>query len=189
MIFEIAGRDNQYKVEVHKHETKHFRAIERSFCDGNDDAVDTNALDDIDLDEGQKDDPTKYYQTTIEIKRIFGINRFKRVDNNQTFTYPGTLVFFRDLHTNERYKWFKHNDINGSLSQDTQIKFYNNILFDKKSLIEYLKSKKTYDEKNPKLGYEFLKINEDVKLLSEYSTFIYNDPKLKKTKEGGSRMQ
>lgn len=181
-MYEVAGRENRYRVEVHIKETKEFRALDDTLCKATEDnSVISKTVDDTELEPDLSENPSKYYQTMIEVKKVFGIYRFKRVDNTQNYYYPGTLVFFRDLHTNERYKWFKHNDINGSLSQETQIKFYQNILFDKKSLIEYLKSKKTYDEKKPNLGYEFLKINEDVKLLMEYSDFIYNSPTLKKT--------
>ncbi len=178
-LYENTQRKGRYQIEVHKQETKEFRKILKKT--GSCDNEDNNIADDNELQEDNTENPLKYYQTTIDIKNLFGIYRFRKVDNNQSFNYPGTLVFFRDLHTNERYKWFKHNDINGSLTQETQIKFYQNILFDKKSLIEYLKSKKQYDEKKPNLGYEFLKINEDIKLLIEYSNFIYNSPQFNKT--------
>lgn len=182
-LYKISGRQNRYNLEIHNQETKRFRELDKQFCydniqDSND--IKTKA-DDDELEEDTTDNPSKYIQITIEIKKVFGIYRFKIVDSTQSYLYPGTLVFFRDLHTNERYKWFKHNDINGSLTQETQIKFYQNILFDKKSLIEYLKSKNTYDEKKPNLGTEFLKINEDIKLLIEYSDFIYNSEQFKKT--------
>jgi hypothetical protein len=180
-MYELPGREGRYRVEVHKNETKDFRKSNKSLCNS-DDAVDIiEKADEVEIGEYQTDNQTKYFQATIEVKKIFGIYRFRLFENNQSYSYPGTLVFFRDLHTNERYKWFKHNDINGSLSQDTQIKFYNNILFDKKSLIEYLKSKKMYDEAKTSLGYEFLKINEDINQLIQYSDFIYNNENLRKT--------
>jgi hypothetical protein len=181
-MYEVSGRENRYRIEVHKKETKEFRLLDDSFCKSHDDGLSkVTKADDTDLEEDSSENPSKYYQTMIEVKKVFGVYRFKKVDNSQSYNYPGTLTFFRDLHTNERYKWFKHNDINGTLSQEMQIKFYQNILFDKISLIEYLKSVKKYNEKNPNIGYEFLKINEDIKLLMEYSDFIYNSPKFNKT--------
>jgi hypothetical protein len=179
-MYEVTGRKNRYRVEIHKNETREYRKVDKGFCKSGKQES-TGSIDDVELEEDTSEGTSKYHQAMIEIKKVYGIYRFKKVDNTQSFNYPGTLTFFRDLHTNERYKWFKHNDINGSLSQEMQIKFYNNILFDKKSLIEYLKSMKKYNEKNPNLGSEFLKINEDIKLLMGYSDFIYNDPKFNKT--------
>jgi hypothetical protein len=176
-MYEVPGRANRYRAEIHINETKDLRNNDnRKICVGDD-----SKTDEAEIEESKGDDQSKYYQTMIEVRKVFGTYKFKKDDNSTGLSFPGTLTFFRDLHTNERYKWFKHNDLDGSLSQEMQIKFYQNILFDKKSLIEYLKSKKTYDEKNLRLAYEFLKINEDVKLLMEYSDFIYNNPTFNKT--------
>lgn len=190
-LFEISERKDIYRIEVNKVFTRKFREEDKSFCSNDDkkkESDDKKKEEDNYSDEEEdeqinehKDEKKKYFQTTIEIKKILGTYRFKKVDNTYSYFYPGTLEFYRDFHTNERYKWFRHNDINGSLSQETQIKYYQNILFDKISLIEYLKHKKIYNESKPNLGYEFLKINEDLGLLVDYSNYIYNHPKLNKT--------
>jgi hypothetical protein len=61
--------------------------------------------------------------------------------------------------------------MNGSLTSDTNIKFFENILFDKKSLIGFLTEKKEWTPQT-KLNQAFLKINQDNGLLSEYASYI-----------------
>ena len=74
--------------------------------------------------------------------------------------------------TEGSFKWFNHRDIDASLLNKELIKYYSDILFDKKTLTEYLKSKNKYTD-NTVLAYEFLKIN-DSQELSDYCDFIHN---------------
>jgi hypothetical protein len=64
--------------------------------------------------------------------------------------------------------------MNGALTSDTNIKFYDNILFDKKSLKEFLTEKKEWTPQT-KLNQMFLKINQDNSLLLEYAAYIMNE--------------
>jgi hypothetical protein len=81
-----------------------------------------------------------------------------------------------DLHIYEKYKWFQFNEIDGTLTPETNIKIYENILFDKTSLIAFLKEKKTYTDKS-RLAVEFLKINQSNVLLTEYVDYILTKKK------------
>jgi hypothetical protein len=86
----------------------------------------------------------------------------------------GYLSFYKDLHIYEKYRWFKFNDLDGALTAETKINIYEDTLFDKKSLIDFLKSKGTYTA-NTRLALEFLKINIDRKQLLEYTSYIYTN--------------
>jgi hypothetical protein len=80
------------------------------------------------------------------------------------------------LHIYEKYKWFQFKDLGGELSTETKIKFYKNIRFDKKSMIEFLDSKKQYTP-TTNIGTEFLKINMNTARLLEYVEFITTNKK------------
>ena len=113
----------------------------------------------------------------IETKNYGSVIKYKRVKKgNYKPIYPGLVEPFMDLHIYEKYKWFQFNEIDGTLPAETNIKIYKNILFDKKSLIAFLKEKKTYNEKS-RLAVEFLKINTSSSLLSEYVEYILTNKK------------
>jgi hypothetical protein len=114
---------------------------------------------------------------TVQIKQSFG--RFKYIlTTNETkeneIVKSGYAEPYLDK-TEGSFKWFNLRDIDASLLNKDVIKYYSQILFDKKSLIEYLKSKQKYTDKTI-LSYEFLKIN-DSQELSEYCDFIHKNYK------------
>ena len=114
---------------------------------------------------------------TVQIKQSFG--RFKYVltsnqDKTNEIVKSGYAEPYLDK-TEGSFKWFNLRDIDASLLNKDVIKYYSQILFDKQSLIEYLKSKQKYTDKTI-LSYEFLKIN-DSQELSEYCDFIHKNYK------------
>ena len=119
-------------------------------------------------------DITEY---VIETKNYGSVIKYKKVTKNDYKPiYPGMVELFTDLHIYEKYKWFQFNEIDGTLTPDTNIKIYNNILFDKKSLVDFLKEKKMYTDKS-RLAVEFLKINQNNTLLLEYVDYILTNKK------------
>ena len=109
---------------------------------------------------------------TVQIKYTFG--RFKYIltsinTQENRNVRSGYAEPYLDK-TEGSFKFFNLRDIDASLLNKEIIKYYSQILFDKKSLIEYLKSKQKYSDKTI-LSYEFLKIN-DSQELSEYCDFI-----------------
>jgi hypothetical protein len=119
-----------------------------------------------------KDESEKMDEYIIETKVYGSVIKYKRVvKGNYRPIYPGLVELFMDLHIYEKYKWFQFNEIDGTLSPETNIKIYKNILFDKKSLIGFLKEKKLFTDKT-RLAVEFLKINQSNALLSEYVDYI-----------------
>lgn len=85
----------------------------------------------------------------------------------------GTIEYERYGNEYEKYKWFRFNDLDSRLTIDTSIKYYEDILFDRTAVLAFLKQKKTYDPK-VRLSSEFLKINTNAKLLTEFTRFIYD---------------
>ena len=144
---ETAKNDNQIEV---KEEEKEVENKESNYDKSEGDALDI----------------------TVQIKQSFG--RFKylltsiKTDKND-IVKSGYAEPYLDK-TEGSFKWFNLRDIDASLLNKDVIKYYSQILFDKKSLIEYLKSKQKYTDKTI-LSYEFLKIN-DSQELSEYCDFI-----------------
>lgn len=118
----------------------------------------------------------------VQIKNKYGINTYKCLDktklasNKQTDKniHKGFIDKFKDK-LEIKFKWFNFKDIDASLLNKDIIKYYSEILFDKKTLIEYLKTKQRYNDKTI-LSYEFLKIN-DSQELSEYCDFIHKNYK------------
>jgi len=108
----------------------------------------------------------------VQITNKYGIFKYKNLDlkDKNKNTKEGDIIFFKDK-TEVKFKWFNLKDIDSSFLDKNIIKYYPTILFDKKTLVEYLKSKQKYNEKTV-LSYEFLKINDSAEL-SEYCDFIH----------------
>lgn len=113
----------------------------------------------------------------VEIKYKYGIFKYKNLNVKKDKKYKkyknvlqGDAVFLLDK-TEAKFKWFNLKDIDASFLDKNVIKYYPTILFDKKTLVEYLKSKQKYSDKTV-LSYEFLKINDSPEL-SEYCDFIH----------------
>ena len=137
-------------------------------------AVDIEKEEEEDFKEDSTKEITEYI---IETKNYGSVIKFKRVvKGDYKPYYPGTIELFKDLHIYEKYKWFQFNEIDGTLSPETNIKIYKNILFDTKSLIGFLKEKKLFTDKT-RLAVEFLKINQSNSLLLEYVDYIVTNKK------------
>jgi hypothetical protein len=116
------------------------------------------------------------FDFAVKVQETFGTfyyENLKKDKKNKIYdkVRTGEIIKFIDK-TEENYKWFNLRDIDSSFLDKDSIKFYSDILFDKETLIEYLKSKKKYNDKTM-LSYEFLKINDGPEL-SEYCDFIHN---------------
>jgi hypothetical protein len=64
--------------------------------------------------------------------------------------------------------------IDRSLPNTNDIYYYEDTIFDKKSLVAYLTSLKQYTEKT-RLSYEFLRINNNIEERKKYADFIYDN--------------
>jgi hypothetical protein len=171
---ERKGTTNQYIF-------REYKGLSAQACKENiDDAENKKLKADIEKEEEEefRDDGTKEtHEFIIETKNYGSVIKYKKVvQGNYRPYYPGTIQLFMDLHIYEKYKWFQFNEIDGTLTPETNIKIYNNILFDKKSLIGFLKEKNLFTDKT-RLAVEFLKINQNNSLLTEYVDYILTKKK------------
>lgn len=162
---------NVYRFQLHRNKTRNERSI-------NDETKDepTNIIEDIEDDTEQQIIEGKSVMLELMKNKITGEITFKKSGTRDTkgfgLNYQGKVEEYEILHIYEKYRWFRFNHIDGSLSDETNIRFFPDILFDRKTFIEFLKFKKMYDEKKTRIPYEFLKINRDINLLLEYSNFL-----------------
>ena len=124
------------------------------------------------------DDPqSEKKDLIIEVKKKGGRLVFKKASiDDFSNIYLGTIIPFKDLHIYERYKWFHFNELDGTLTAETKIKYYKNLRFDRDSMIDFLKSKNQYTDKT-RVAVEFLRVNLDPTRLSEYAAFLITKKK------------
>ena len=157
----VPGFKSRYTFQMHNINTK-------AYCGKSEEIRLVDKDDEDDEDEVSEE---KYVKIQLDIKFKNGNIEVTTVGKTKG---SGYLSFYKDLHIYEKYRWFKFNDLDGALSSETKINIYDDTLFDKKSLIDYLKSKGTYNT-NTRLALEFLKINLDRKLLLDYTSYIYTN--------------
>jgi hypothetical protein len=87
--------------------------------------------------------------------------------------FPGVVKLYRNMHTNESYRWFKHRDLDKSLPDETKIYYNRQIIFDKECLSAYLVSTNLSTSAN--LGIEFLKINNDRVRLVQFVRYVQSN--------------
>jgi hypothetical protein len=165
----ISTSKNIYRFQVHLLKTQQIRKLTQP-------SIDITAVDD---DETQTMTDTDSKSTMIQIMKndLTGEITYQLSgsrDNLKGFglNFKGQITEYENLHIYEKYRWFRFNHIDGSLPDETNIRFFPDILFDRKSFIEFLKSKNAYDEKKTRIPYEFLKINKDITQLLEYTDFL-----------------
>ena len=157
----VPGFKTRYTFQMHNLNTK-------AYCKGNDEF---KLVDKEDEDDDEVVSEEKYVKIQLDIKFRNGTIEVMTVGKTKN---KGFLSFYKDLHIYEKYRWFKFNDLDGALSAETKINIYEDTLFDKKSLIDFLKSKGTYNA-NTRLAFEFLKMNVDRTQLLEYTSYIYTN--------------
>ena len=115
----------------------------------------------------------------VEIRYMYGKIQYKNIEKNlyQDWDKDNTIIFYKTINSYEIYKFFNHRMIDLSFKDNINIKYYKNTLYDTKSLIEFLKSEKKYNEKT-RLAYEFINININNDLLLKYNNFIYDNFKI-----------
>jgi len=113
-------------------------------------------------------------QIVVETKLVGNTIYYRRIAREANSKFNGKVNQIMNLHIYEKYKWFKFKDLSAELTPETKIKFYRNLRFDKTSLLEFLKKMNLYNDKIP-IGVEFLKINQDNKLLVQYVDFLLTE--------------
>jgi hypothetical protein len=113
----------------------------------------------------KKDNETQQ-DFSVKIKHKYGFVLFEKMDDTKD---TGKVFEYIDK-IKDKYRWFSLKDIDKTFLDKQEIRYYNNILFDKDTLISYLKSKNKYSDKT-NISYEFLKINSTAELI-EYCDYI-----------------
>jgi hypothetical protein len=170
-IYRFKEDASQYRIRI----TNESKTISSSITNSKPNDNKEMEVDNEPNTEKESEDPTPdgAYDFAVQIKNNYGIFKYKNLDKKETKkeVLEGEIFPYLDK-TKGSFKWFNHRDIDASLLNKEIIKYYSDILFDKKTLIEYLKSKNKYTDKTI-LAYEFLKIN-DSQELSDYCDFIHN---------------
>lgn len=111
----------------------------------------------------------------LEIRYIYGKIQYRNIQKSLTTPWNNNNIieFYKTNTPYENYRFFSHRMIDNSFKENIDIKYYSNTLYDKKSLIEFLKEEKKYNDKT-RLNYEFLNININNELLLKYNNFIYD---------------
>lgn len=154
---------------------REYEGLKKKYCESgtkHETEEDKEDFEDIIDEEDTEETKDRIYKDgTIEVeyrnKRIF----YRESDKAGSDEIDGEIVKLFDLHIYEKYKWFQFSDLGSVLSSETKIKFYNNLLFDRASFIDFLKKKGTYQDVTS-LPIEFLRINQDNKLLLEYADYL-----------------
>jgi len=110
----------------------------------------------------------------VQIRYNYGKIQFKNIQTKLNTPFNGEIIFYKVSRDYERYNWFKINMIDYSLPDTNDIYYYEDTIFDKKSLIGYLQSLKQYTEKT-RLPYEFLRINNNIEERKKYADYIYDN--------------
>jgi hypothetical protein len=166
-----------------KEEVSHYRIRAAADKIANTNSKASNGEEEMNVEENSEKEreesrPNNAYDFAVQIKNKYGIFKYKNLDETakrkdyKENILEGEIFPYLDK-TEGSFEWFNHRDIDASLLNKEVIKYYSDILFDKKTLTEYLKSKKKYTDKTV-LAYEFLKIN-DSQELTDYCDFIHNN--------------
>jgi len=121
-----------------------------------------------------KSDTPETRRILVEIRYNYGRIEFKNIQTKLNTKFEGEINFYKIKRGYEQYSWFKFNMIDRSLSDSNEIKYYEDTIFDTRSLKAYLQSENKYND-TTRLPYEFLKINSNIEELRKYTDFIYDN--------------
>jgi hypothetical protein len=125
----------------------------------------------------------------VEVKLEFGKLIFRNIQKNIRNNYESTneIIYYGQRKGYDYYRWFNHRMIDTSLTDNINIRFFKDTIYDVKSFKAYLDSEKKL-LKDTRVALEFLKINASPEIL-KYNDYIFNNfkeninPKLYLTKE------
>jgi hypothetical protein len=112
----------------------------------------------------------------VEIRYTLGRIQYRDIQKklNEPWNSENVITYYKTITTYEKYRFFNHRMIDTSFKDNINIKYYANTLYDKNSLVEFLKSEQKYNEKS-RLAYEFININLNNDMLLKYNNFIYDN--------------
>ena len=134
----------------------------------------------LDIEQEQEDTLEKQNRNDtrilVQIRYNFGQIQFKNIQEKINTSFTGNVIKFHTImRLYEMYDWFKYNSIDRTFDRTkSEINYYSDTIFDKPSLIAYLKSENKWTDKT-RLSLEFLKLNTDITQLKKYSDYIYDN--------------
>jgi hypothetical protein len=114
-------------------------------------------------------------KTLIEVKLEFGKTIFRNIQKDIKAKYePENIIkYYGQRKGYDYYRWFNHRMIDTSLTDNINIRFFKDTIYDVKSFKAYLESEKKLS-KDTRISLEFLKINASPEI-SKYNDFIFNN--------------
>ena len=114
-------------------------------------------------------------KTLVEVKLEFGKLIFRNIQKNIKSPYlPENIIkYYGQRKGYDYYRWFNHRMIDTSLTDNINVRFFKDTIYDVKSFKAYLESEKKLS-KDTRVSLEFLKINASPEIL-KYNDFIFNN--------------
>ena len=170
----------QYRFNLALYENKQYKDIksqkksEEQKAEEEEEKILLDQADDLLL-QGKNTSNIETKTTLYEIRYIYGQIQYKDIEKNlyAGWNSDNIIIFYKTINSYEIYKFFNHRMLDLSFKDNIDIKYFKNTLYDKKSLIEFLKEEKKYNDKT-RLGFEFINININNDLLIKYNNFIYD---------------
>jgi len=178
-----SGNPSAFKIGDEATWSKEFKKYKDIYNPGKNATAQDNPDEEfLDIEQEQEDTLEKQNRNDtrilVQIRYNFGQIQFKNIQDTINTQYTGNVIKFHTImRLYEMYDWFKYNSIDRTFDRTkSEITYYSDTIFDKPSLIAYLKSINKWTEKS-RLSLEFLKLNSDITQLKKYSDFIYDNYK------------
>jgi hypothetical protein len=171
---QLDASGNPKKFEPSNPDTwsKEFTQYKKIYNEGKTEKSDDNSDDDT-LEKQDRNET----RILVQIRYNFGQIQFKNIQEKINTKFNGVIQFHKIVRLYEMYDWFKYNSIDRTFDRNkSEISYYSDTIFDKTSLIAFLKSENKWSDKT-RISLEFLKLNSDVAQLKKYSDFIYDNYK------------
>lgn len=175
------GNHVEFQKDISGTWSEEFKKYKAIYNPGANAKLDDNPDDDLlDIEQEQEDTLEKTDRNDIrilvQIRYNFGQIQFKNIQEKINTQFTGNVIqFHKIVRLYEMYDWFKYNSIDRTFDRTkSEISYYSDTIFDKPSLIAFLKSENKWTDKT-RISLEFLKLNSDVAQLKKYSDFIYDN--------------
>jgi hypothetical protein len=114
-------------------------------------------------------------KTLVEVKLEFGKLIFRNIQKDIKNNYDSLneINYYGQRKSYDYYRWFNHRMIDTSLTDNINIRFFKDTIYDVKSFKAYLDSEKKL-LKDTRVPLEFLKINASPEIL-KYNDYIFNN--------------
>jgi hypothetical protein len=114
-------------------------------------------------------------KTLVEVKLEFGKLIFRNIQKDIKSKYlpENVITYYGQRKGYDYYRWFNHRMIDTSLTDNINIRFFKDTIYDARSFKAYLESEKKL-LKDTRIALEFLKINSSPEIL-KYNDFIFNN--------------